>query len=243
MRNATTLAVIGAALLLGACSHSNPGTENAPVEAHALVANLPPSAPVPDANTPDQAYVQIESAVQVLALNSALSAKPKLELMAGATSGDYRDARDSFKKHDILQGIQPKFEAAIAEAKDHRYITWINDYPQIRHFDFNAHAFPVETGLFQLGGSTQFYEDHQPYGQITVSNGADFRALHVTDDTTARTMEALVDKGHGLRLKIYAFAQGTDDSGTPTVQATITKIQVLGASDQVLFEQKAGGAP
>lgn len=58
MRNAPTLAAIGAALLLGACSHSNPGTEKAPVEARALMANLPASAPKPDASTPTRPTCQ-----------------------------------------------------------------------------------------------------------------------------------------------------------------------------------------
>lgn len=240
MRHAT-LAALAAALVLGACSQSAPPPSPATAQAPSAVPSANPKAdlPQPDRSTPDQTYVLMETPVQVLALESALSNKPKYELMAQVTSSDYGATRDTFKKRDLLTALQPKLDASISDAKGHRYIVWISPFPQIGHYDIGAQIFPVGSGLFQPDGASQFFQDGQPYARITVANGAVFKTLHVTDESKARVIEDLVPKVGGLRLKVYAFAQGTDDSGTPTVQTTITKVEVLDPQDHVLFEQAA----
>ena len=243
MRYATPLAAVAITLVLGACSHSSSPTPPTAAQASATSTPIPAShLPQPDPSIPDQSYVLMETPIQVLALESALSS-PKYDLMAKATSNDYRNTQDSFKRHDLLTTLQPKFDAAINEAKTHPYIAWLSPFPQIGHYDFKSQTFPVNAGLFQPEGASQFYVDGQPYARIGVTNGAAFRTLHVTDQATARTMEALVGQNGGMRLKVFGFVQNTDDSGTPTLQTTVVKVQVLDTHDQVLFEQAVGGAP
>jgi hypothetical protein len=242
---------LAAALLLGACSKSAP-TASAPAGSQPSLSNaLSPAAveqaakaskasnlPQPDFSTPDSAYVDLTKGNQVMFLNAAFSGLPaNYDRMAQAYSNDYRSTSDAFKKHDLLTALQPKMDAAIADAKAHPYITWTDDSPQIGHYDFTQHTFADGSALFQQGGYVSFF-DNGGYN-LAVTNGPAFQQLHVADETKARAIEELVGKVQSLRVRIYAFVQSTDDSGAPTVEAMITKVQLLDSHGQVLLEQSA----
>jgi len=245
---ATTLA---AALLLGACSKSST-TAGSPAESQPSLSNaLSPAAvaqaakaakdshlPQPNFSTPDNAYVALTKGNQVMFLDAAFSGlPPNYDRMAQAYSSDYRSTTDAFKKHDLLAALQPKMDAAIADAKANPYITWNDDTPQIGHYDFTQHTFADNSALFQQGGYVSFF-DNGAYN-LAVTNGPAFQQFRVADETKAREIEDLVGKFQSLHVKIYAFVQSTDDSGVPTVQAVITKVQLLDSHGQVLLEQSA----
>lgn len=245
-----TLVLLTAALSLGACSKSaapsaspspQPSLSNAlspaAVQQAAQEAKTA-SLPQPNLATPDDVYVTIDKGNQVMFLYAAFSGLPAdYDKMAQAFSSDYRSTSDTFRKHDLLTALQPKLDAGITVAKAHPYITWVDDSPQLGHYDFTQKSFPVSSALFQQGGYLTFY-DNGGY-LLAVSNGQVFTQLHVADDSKARTIEALVGKYPSMRLKVFAFVQATDGSGTPTVQAVITKVQLLDSHGQVLFEATA----
>lgn len=241
-----TLPALLAATLLCACSKSAP-TTSTPASTPSLSGATSPAAveqaakqakaaslPQPDVATPDSAYVEITKTNQLMFLDAAFSGlPPDYDKMAQAYSSEYRGTSDTFKKHDLLAALQPKLDAGIADAKAHPYITWTDDSPGISHYDFNQHTFSVGTVLFQQGGYLVF--DDWRY-RLAVTNGQAFQQLRVADEAKARTIEALVGQ-QAMHLRIYAFVQSTDGSGTPTVQALITKVQLLDRHNQVLFEQ------
>lgn len=241
------IALLIAALLLSACSKSpspsssasSPSLSNAlspaAVQEAAQAAKVA-SLPQPDASTPDGAYVRIDKGNQVMFLYAAFSGMPAdYDKMAQAFSSEYRSTSDAFKKHDLLAALQPKLDAGIADAKAHPYIAWVDESPQLAHYDFAQKSFGVGSALFQQGGYLTFY-DNGGY-VLAVSNGQAFSQLHVADDGKARTIEALVGKYPSMQLKIFAFVQATDGSGTPTVQAVITKVQLLDSHGQILLDQ------
>lgn len=243
-----TLPALLAATLLCACSKSAPSA-SAPASTPSLSRATSPAAvaqaakqakaaslPQPNWATPDSEYVEITKGTQVMFLDAAFSGlPPNYDKMAQAYSSDYRNTSDDFKKHDLLAALQPKLDAGIADAKAHPYITWTDDSPNLGHYDFNQHGFSVGTVLFQ-SGHLNFYDANY---NLAVTNGRAFRQLQVADEAKARAIEALVGKWPGMHLRIYAFAQSTDESGTPTVQALVTKVQLLDSHNQVLFEQTA----
>ncbi len=243
---ATALAVA----LLAACSKSAPDTA-APASKPSLSGALSPNAvqqaaqtakatslPQPDWSTPDSAYVDITKGSQVMFLDAAFSGMPaNYDKMAQTYSSAYRMESDTFKKHDLLAAIQPKLDAAIAEAKAHPYIAWTDGTPQLGPYDFGTHSFPDSSALFTSNGYVSFTD---AFGyNLGVTNGTAFQRFVVTDEATARTIESLRGQWQALHFKIFAFVQGTDESQTPTVQALITKVQILGKNGQVLFEQAA----
>ncbi|EQD67623.1 hypothetical protein B1B_05869, partial [mine drainage metagenome] len=149
--------------------------------------------PQPDFSTPDGAYVALTNDNQVMFLYAAFSGLPaNYDRMAQAYSSDYRSTSNVFKKHDLLTALQPKIEAAIADAKAHPYITWTDDSPQIGHYDFNQHTFADNSALFQQGGYV-FFSGIGGY-DLAVTNGQAFQQLHVADETKAHEIEDLVDK-------------------------------------------------
>lgn len=245
-----TITLLMAAIVLGACSKaptpsssasSPPSLSNAlsptAVQEAAQAAKVA-SLPQPDASTPDGAYVTIDKGNQVMFLYAAFSGLPAdYDKMAQAFSSEYRSTSDAFKKHDLLAALQPRLDAGIADAKAHPYISWVDDSPQLVHYDFAQKSFGVGSALFQQGGYLTYY-DNGGY-VLAVSNGQAFRQLHVADDGKARAIEAMVGKYPSMSLKIFAFVQATDGSGTPTVQAVITKVQLLDSHGQVLLEQAA----
>ncbi len=245
-------ALVATTLMLGACSKSTPSADaGASASKPSLNSALSPAAvqqaataaktaSLPQANlaTPDEAYVGIDKGNQVMFLYTAFSGLPAdYDKMGRAYSSEYRSTSDAFKKHDLLTALQPKLDASVADAKAHPYISWVDDSPQLAHYDFAQKSFQVNSAIFQQGGYLTFY-DNSGY-VLAVSNGQAFSQLHVADDGKARTIEALVGKYPSMQLKIFAFVQATDGSGTPTVQAVVTKVQLLDPHGQVLLETAA----
>lgn len=233
-------ALLGAAMLLGGCS-SKPASQEEKVEQAVKAASQ--GLPKPNPDTPDSAYVALTSGKQIMFLHEAVSGVPTTyDYLAGETFPEYRSTGDAFKKHDMLASLQPKLDAMIADAKAHPYVTWTDTNEQLEHYDFSQHTFHDISQRFQgIGVSGLSFPDELGY-TLAVSNGQEFQELHVTDDAKARAIEAFIGKWPGLTVKVYAFVQGIDTvgyPGTPSVQASITKIQVLGPQGQVLLEQKA----
>lgn len=244
------VALLIAVMSLGACSKSSPSSSGK-TPAPSLNSALSPSAvrkaakqakadslPQPDPNTPDSAYVHVTKGNQVMFMYAAFSGLPvDYDTLMQSYSNAYRMTSDAFKKHDLLGALKPKVDAAIADAKAHPYITWTDDSPQIEHYDFSQKSFQVGSALFQQGGYLTFFDN--PGYVLAVTNGDAFRQLHVADQGKARAIEAMVGKYPSMKLKVFAFVQSTDDSSTPTVQARITKVQLVDAHGQVLLQQKA----
>ncbi|EIM04444.1 MULTISPECIES: DUF4852 domain-containing protein [Gammaproteobacteria] len=248
--NKTTIqstALVAAMFVLAACS----GKQNdsaAPATKPAVSDLLSPavlqkaaaqakqnSLPKPDYITPDSAYVEITKGNQLMFLYAAFSGlPPDYDKMASAFSSEFRNTSDEFKKHDLMAAIKPKLDAEIANAKAHPYVLLTDDNPGLSHYDFDKKSFQIGTAEFQSGGYFRYYDNGNYV--ITLTNGEAFQQLPVADEAKAKTIESLVSKYQSIHMKIFAFVQSTDDSGTPTVQATITKIQLLDSHGQVLLE-------
>lgn len=198
------------------------------------------SLPTPDRNTPDSTYLPINNAEQLMFLYAANSGLPAdYQSMAENFSEDYRNSTDTFRKRDLLAAITPKLDAKIVDAKAHPYLLWTDSSPQLDHYDFNRKGFAVNTALLSGRGfgyiSSMYGRNHQ----IAFSNGEDFQFLPVADETTAREIESMIGKYNvHLELKIFAFAQSTDDN-QHAVLAMITKVQLVGKNDRILAEQVA----
>lgn len=236
-----------AATLLAACSKSAPNTASQPTLSGALApaavqqaaqAAKSQSMPQPDWSKPDSAYVEITKGTQVMFLDAAFSGMPpNYDKMAQVYSSAYRMETDAFKKRDLLAAIRPKLDAGIADAKSHPYIMWTDNTPQLGNYDFGTHSFPDNSALFASTGYMSFSD---AYGyNLSVTNGSAFQRFVVPDEAKARRIESLRGQWMALRFRVFAFVQGTDESQTPTVQAVITKAQILDKNGQVLFEQVA----
>jgi hypothetical protein len=201
----------------------------------AAVAAKASAAPQPDASVSESSYVKVTSGNQLMFLYAALSGlPPDYDKMATWYSSEYRGTNDSFRKHDLLAALQPKLETQIADAKQHPYVVWEDNSPNLGHYDFDRKGFPVNSGFLADGGYG-YVNDNYEY-KLGFSNGGAFRFLPVNDDALARRIEAMVGHYDSLHLKIYAFAQTTDSSSNKVVTAVITKVQLLDGKGQVLVE-------
>lgn len=248
--------VIGAAALLGACgnhaassngqaaSTTQPslGSATSPEAVQqAAAAAKAASLPQPDWSTPDSAYVPITKGTQLMFLYSAFSGlPPDYDKMAQAFSNDYASTSDVFKKQTLLTALRPKLDAGITDARQHPYVIWtIGRYDaSLSHYEMAQHAFALNANILQQGGSG-YMSDASAYN-IAFTNGTQFLQLHVTDEATAHAIENIVSGSQSFGgLKIYAFVQSTDDTSSPTVEAMITKVELLGPQGNVLFTQTA----
>jgi hypothetical protein len=197
------------------------------------------SLPQPNVSTPDSAYVELNKGRQLLFLHAAFSPTPvDYDVMAKSYSLDYQRATDAFKKHDMLTTLKPELDVGIADA----YISYLDDRPQIGHYDFTKLLFPVGETLFdptiglkldETGANNSGSWSLSNNISLTFINGAAFQQFHVSDPAKARAIEALI--GH-LHVRIFAFVQSIDDSSYTVVQAVITKVQLLDPQNQVLLE-------
>lgn len=249
MKRLATFSALALATLvtLGACSSSKTPPKHDTSLSNALsptaIKDAAKSAkasslPKADFGTPDNAYLPVKSGNQLMFLYAAISGMPPdYDKMASAYSNRYRSTNDNFTKHDLLKALKPKLDQSIANAKGHRYITWINDSPSLGHYDFKSKSFPIGASIFNDGGYLYFFDNSGT--NLAVTNGADFQQLNVKDEATARQIEQAVGHYQALRLRIFGFAQSTNDSSSPTVQAEVTKIQLIDRQGHVLATQWA----
>ena len=198
------------------------------------------SLPTPDPNTPDSSYLPINNADQLMFLYAANSGLPAdYQSMAENFSEDYRNIRDTFRKRDLLTALTPKLDDKIADAKAHPYLLWTDSSPGLDHYDFNRKGFAVNTALLSGSGFGYISNMYGRNHQIAFSNGEDFQFLPVADETTAREIESMIGNYNAhLELKIFAFAQSTDDN-QHAVLAKITRIQLVGKGNRMLAEHAA----
>lgn len=247
------LPAVTAALMLGACSpghlpgapaaSGNPSPEPAGASAPATPGNAQAAAATqanvaqPDRSTPDSSYVTVTSGNQLMFLYTALSGlPPDWDAMARNYSSDYYQANDAFRKHDLMEALKPKMQAAITEAKAHPYLIWNAGNPQLSPYDFTRKGFPVGSGQIDPSGYV-YVSDNGSY-HLSFTNGSDFQFLPVPDENVAKQIEQYRSSYTNMALRVFAFAQSADPSND-TVKAVITKVQLLGPHNEVLLEEKS----
>lgn len=245
------LPAVVTALMLGACSPGHlPGAPGAngssastssdaasPGNAQASSsATAQTNLAKPDPNTPDSSYVTITNGNQLMFLYTALSGlPPDWDSMAGQYSNDYSRANDAFRKHDLMAALKPKMQAAITDAKAHPYIIWNAGNPQLSPYDFTRKGFPVGSGQIDPGGYVYMYGNTNYH--LTFTNGSAFQFLPVPDENVAKQIEQQRSSYNNMSLRVFAFAQSADPSND-TIDAVITKVQLLGPHNEVLLEEK-----
>jgi len=206
---------------------------------HASVQAKQDNLPKPDLSVVADNYAAIDKGQQVMFLATAFSGPPPdYDKMAQIYSSEYRNANDTFRKHDLLSAIQPRLDAGIAQAKEQRYV-WVEDNnPNLAHYDFNKKSFHNNSPEFAEGGYYAFSD--APGYNLAFTNGSAFQDIPVADEIKARAIESDIGRYPSLKLKIFAFVQSTDVSGTPTAQAVITRVQILDPHGALLAEQTVG---
>lgn len=190
--------------------------------------------PKPDLTRPLSAYPELDSGKQVMFLYLAASKlPPDYEKVASAYSSDYRETRDSFRKHDLLEAIRPQLDAEIASARKSPY-AWmaIDDSGVLGGYDFERGGFPVDE--FAERRMRYFY-DNSDY-KLTWANADAVAFAPVKDEAVARRIEQMrTDYGNKPQLKVYFFAQSAD-MDQRLVNAYVIRVQVVDRNGLVLAE-------
>lgn len=197
--------------------------------------------PTADLSTPDSAYVPITQARQVWVMYDALSGDKPSDMMLFAMDPSLMGA-DPFQKKDKEAQLLPQLNAEMAAAKDRRYIVWVDKGGSLAPYDFDHHAFGFASALMnpQAGVSHGQIADVSMI-DVAPTNAADFKWLHVPDETQAKAIQSRLSTGWIPRVKVWAYVQsGEKVRGiTQTLSVQITKVQVIDAQGQVVLEQKA----
>jgi len=213
------------------------------MEAHVQqVASQPPQPPLPqpDMSIPDSAYVPLTSqdAATLTYLYAALSNKSiDYDGIAQQTSREYAGTSDTFQRRDMLNVLKPKIDAAIAEAKQHRYFTYSVDNGFLGNYDPGTKTF--STGMYSwqngpvtgTGVSFKLTNDHTP-GNL----GPD--GYPVSEEAEARAIQALIDKGRPIGVKVFFFAQAdASDTSDHVIRSVVTRYQLVTPDGKVLHTQ------
>ncbi|HWG70965.1 MAG TPA: hypothetical protein VN692_16240 [Steroidobacteraceae bacterium] len=193
--------------------------------------------PRPDLSTPDSQYVLISGGAQLMFLYQAFSGlPPDIEKTATEYSKEYAGTSDTFRRHDLLNALKPKFASLLEDARAHPYIRWDQDYTHVEHYDFARKGFLIKDPMLESGGYG-YMADIRGYN-LNFTNGEDVNFVSVVDEGRARELEAQLQKGN-FPIRFYAFVQSADDRGDHVIHASVTKVQVLDRSGQVLLETRA----
>lgn len=238
----TIMAMVWMALIVMGCSKEDPGTSmqstrestQAPqaTSSEKAVRKLPPA----DKTVPFAQYAVLTEGTQIELMYYAYSGMPvPWEKLAEKKSSEYRYETDGFRRNDMLKAIQPRLAEDIERYKARRYFV-IQTSGGLGHYDFATKSFPL-SGI----------KPDQAYsfsGESWISpvNASSFLRLKVDDEAKAKELEALVSKSWADGgLKIYFFAQDAEEvSGRRTIQAEITRIEVLSTKRTLMPSTRTG---
>lgn len=189
--------------------------------------------PTGDANHPLTDYRSVDSGNQVMFLFYALSNLPvDYDRVAQAYSTDYQQTSDSFKKHDLLNALKPRIDAAIETARQNRYVVTTTPNVPLSAYDFAKKGF-VLTNL--TPDSYQYFFDNSRYS-FEFSNAANDGFLKIDDEEKAREIEDMRSHFKPMTLRLYAFAQEADPS-TNRVKFQIVHMQLVDQAGHVMYER------
>ena len=195
--------------------------------------------PQPDPGKALSTYPELDSGEQLMFHYVAASAlPPDLDKLAESYSSEYRQTTDTFRKRDLLQALQPQIEQKIQQAKAEPYAWMDIDDPELGAYDFERKGFPI--GEFD-GKRTRYFNDAYNY-KLTWANRDQLKFAPVTDEAAARELESMrTDWRNKPRLKIYFLGQSAD-LNEQTLNALVTRVQVVSKSGKVLAEYSPDGS-
>lgn len=201
------------------------------------VATEPPQPPLPrpEMSAPDSAYVAMsdQDSEKLAYLYAALSNQPiDYDKIAQQTSPQYAATGDAFQRRDMLNSLKPKIDAAIADAKQHRYFTYSVASAGASNYDLGTKTFPTPVYTWQSGFTGIGT-------QVNLSNVKLQDGYPVADETEARAIQAMIDKSSPFGVKVFVFAQadGDDEGSLHVIRAVVTKYQLITPDGKVLHTQ------
>lgn len=187
-----------------------------------------------DKSVPLENYQELDSGNQLMYSYLALAGLPiNYGEIAASVSTDYARSSDAFQKNDLLKALQPKIDAAVAQAKGRRYFKIVMNEP-VQKYDFENKGFPLNSSVWE-SGAYRYFNDNSNY-RLGFTNGASFRYLLNVPEDTARNIERLRGVYNALNLVVYCFAQEAD-TASHQVKAEIVKVQVTDKKGTVLAQQ------
>ncbi len=170
-----------------------------------------------DANTPDVQFVELKDPNQLMALYFALAGSPlDYEQIAKNYSGEYQDAKDAFKKQDIVTALKPKIDAEIGNAKSLRY--WRETIQlNVQSYDTTKKSFGVRNNYDVLNriafntGAGGWSNATFPHAYI-YTNFDSYHSIVVTDEKVARQIEQLISKSSPIKAELFMYAQNAVDN-------------------------------
>ena len=211
------------------------GTAAGKASANAAQAALPQ----PDQGKALSTYPELDSGEQLMFHYVAASAlPPDIEKLAQSYSSEYRQTTDTFRKRDLLQALQPQIEQKIQQAKAEPYAWMDIETPELGAYDFQRKGFPI--GEFE-GKRSRYFNDAYQY-KLTWANRDQVKFAPVVDEAAARELESMrSDWNNKPRLKIYFLGQSAD-LNEQTLNALVTRVQVVSKSGKVLAEYSPDGS-
>ncbi len=238
----TNMAIVWMALIMMGCNKDDPSAskvsarEAAEAPQAASPATTVRQARQADKATPFTQYIELTDGSQIELMYYAYSGMPvPWEKLAEKKSSEYRSETDGFRRNDMLKAIQPRLAEDIERFKAKRYFV-IQTSGGLGHYDFSTKSFPL-SGIkpdqaYSFSGESW----------IRPVNASSFLRLKMDDETKAKELEALVSKSWADGgLKIYFFAQDAEEvSGRRTIQAEITRIEVLSTTRTLIPSTRTG---
>ncbi|WP_175994702.1 hypothetical protein [Burkholderia vietnamiensis] len=192
------------------------------------------AAPQPDLSISPDRYEMLQSGNQLMFQYYALSGVPvDYQSAARYMSEEYRQTSDTFRQQDLLKGLRPRIDAALAHAKANHYFRMDIDMTgssKLSAYDFKNKGFYVDDVFDE--GAFRYFGDNQHY-RLEFTNSTRYKFLPVPNEGVARTIESIRSKHESLTLRIYLFANEVNGFNEQT-KSVITRVALLGQGGQVL---------
>ena len=154
------------------------------------------------------------------------------DILAGLISERYRNTRDPFEKHHLLESLKPQIIRRIISTKQKRNVVVDSQGLQLSKYDFRINGFTLGGG--ESRGSAEHFGDHVFWWR---TNGVRVDFV-VRDVKTAKAIEQL-RQDEALRswsTRTYAFAEGEwiNENSRKTVSLRIQRVELLDDKKRVV---------
>ena len=154
------------------------------------------------------------------------------DILAGLISERYRNTRDPFEKHHLLESLKPQIIRRIISTKQKRNVVIDSQGLQLSKYDFRINGFTLGGG--ESRGSAEHFGDHVFWWR---TNGVRVDFV-VRDVKTAKAIEQL-RQDEALRswsTRTYAFAEEEwiNENSRKTVSLRIQRVELLDDKKRVV---------
>jgi hypothetical protein len=185
-----------------------------------------------DTSVPLSSYETLQSGLQIALLYYGLDKTPLPATdLAQSFDPDYQRTTDTFKRQDLLAGVQARFGSQQQKLLASPYLRILAS-ASLGHYDPQTKSFPLLD--FGVKGDTRFEMNDSPVYGVVVRGDPRFASIVPASEADARALEAKISaSGNGSRLPVNldVYVKAADTLTFASRKDIVAKVAAVRVAD------------